>query len=371
MAGAVGPKRSQRIVPGAPQHGEIRPQREGAQDIQPAVDATVEDQRQIGGGPDRGQHIQRRRRCIELAPCVRRDPKRVDTRLGQRCRILGAQHALDHQRSVPVIAQPVQVRPVRRGAQQVAHMRRGIAARHVLGVGLQRAHARHAPGPQPGQRPARRQRALQRKARGQPRRLDQPAAQDALAPRGNGNVHRQHKRGKPVVPGTPQHVQPDLGITGGIKLEPTLAAGLGADVLDRGGGDRRHPVGNFQIPPGARQKFFGIRPDQSRGAHRRDAKGQCVAFVQQRRVQIRRDFTMQDRRGKQHGIETGPQPCVRRLGPCRAVQVLPDEMRQARAGSLAQVGNGGETAVSIHDGIWREPVPPVQCLQCRVRFEPG
>ncbi len=41
MRRTIGAKRAQRIMPGAAQHHEIRPERESAQDVQPALDTVV------------------------------------------------------------------------------------------------------------------------------------------------------------------------------------------------------------------------------------------------------------------------------------------------------------------------------------------
>ncbi len=78
MGGPVAPERRERIVEGAPQHDEIRALRDGAQDVEPAFDPAVEDQRQRGRGADGGQGVDAGRGRIELPPGMVRDPDRID-----------------------------------------------------------------------------------------------------------------------------------------------------------------------------------------------------------------------------------------------------------------------------------------------------
>ena len=290
-----------------------------------------------------------------------RHPDRVHAFVLQPRGIVGAQHALDDERPVPGVAQPFDIVPVGRGAQQIAHMRGGRRLHRRVGVAVHQPHPGH-PVFQRAKRPGRALHHLRQKARRQARRLGQARPGLAFPAAGDRHVNGQDQRGKPRRLRAFQHVGTDAGIARGVHLEPAMRAQMGCHRLGRLGGDSGKAIGNVRRRGRRRQHPFRIGPEDARHADGRDAEGQGIGLAEHLHAQVRGEFPMQDRGAEQNLIQLRPVPALRRLRPRGAFEVFPDKPRHPRPCAGFQVGEGGVARMQVHGGIssWPARESPAQ-----------
>ena len=112
---------------------------------------------------------------------------------------------------------------------------------------------------------------------------------------------------------------------------------MGGDVLGALGCDGGDGIGDIRARGGAGQMAFGVGPHKSRHADGRDAEGQGHLAPHKGGGQIRREFAVQHRWHHADAVEGCSVARLGRLRPCPAVEVFPDEFRDASAGAVAQI----------------------------------
>ncbi len=229
---------------------------------------------------DRRQHVDRRRRAIEMPAAVVRNPDAVGAQRHRTLGVLRMQDALDHERPFPAIAQPRQFLPGVAAARAQLHHFCGRVLVRLLGVGHEVRSDRHAVA-QKLHGPGRRGQHLIGGPRVDRERHPAAVADVARALRLAGAVDGRHQHVRAGGVGAAHQVVGDGVVVIGkaVELEPEHVRRDRSDLLDRGIGGCRQHVGDTPALRLGGEQLLGPRPHQAGRAHGGDADrcGVCAA----------------------------------------------------------------------------------------------
>jgi hypothetical protein len=354
-AGCAPNRRSEQERP-ADEH-EIRPERQRRQDVRAAPEPAVDQQRQVlRGGADSRQHVQRRRRRIELAPAVVRHHDPVHPAFARNPRILGRQDAFQRQRPFPQPACQLHMVPGQGGVlRHLLHLA-GEQVRSALGAQVRdvRDAVRHQRRQRAGQHPARMPHPLQQQFRVRPDRLAVAGAELLFPIRLDGHVHRHGEHRESGIGDSAHHRLDRAELRRLVGGEPRPRTGP-RQLLHRRDRVAAEHEGNARGMRRLRHVAVAGIGHHRRAAHRRDAERRGIAPAEQRArlVTLRhagqhpRDKTVIEERiavGVQRGFVLAAagdvaEDRMRQQFPCRDFEVgqVVDRLEPARGTQLVRL----------------------------------
>ena len=303
---------------------------------------------------DGGQHLDRRRRPVELACAMVRHHDAVDTHGRGAGGIVGMHDALEHELAGPQPPEGLDVLPQHGGGHlrpdKFHHLGRSRAARRIcLPVRQHRLTQPRVLG-HPGRMQARLQLGLEGELQGP----HEAVATVALAVGADRHVDGYHQRREPGAGGAAHHVLGNLAVARDVELIPAVLGRQPAQVLDQPRGRAGHDEGDVGFPGCLGQHHVAAAPEQRGTPGRRNPDRARVGPAEQRRALIpdgHVDAVARHQRVLLEGILVAGEPV---LVVEAALDEVVGDLGQPALGQLAQV-------VEIDGGI--DPGGQGGCLQ--------